>query len=380
MDYNRRMSDVLPPPLWIDRPEDLERLIPLLLAEPRLAVDTESNSLHAYREQVCLIQFSTPAADYLLDPLSLSDLSPLAPLFAHPGIEKIFHAAEYDLICLKRDFGFQVVNIFDTMQSARILRYPQVGLDALLGIKYGLHLNKRYQKANWAERPLSSEMLNYARLDTRYLVRLRDDLQAELQAAGLWPLAQEEFVRLSKLEGSGRAETSSWERLSRSAKLNDRQLALLKALCDWRDQTAERLGRPAFKVIDDKRLIAIAMAAPPRPGDLNGMLSDYQRRRFGAEILRAAESSSNTPPPRRARFPRPGAAFLERSNALGQWRKRQAQKLHLESDIILPRVWMQTIAEQAPRTLEELAALMPDSPWRLEKFGPEILKVIKEIP
>ncbi len=373
------MPAPLPPPVWIDRPEVLQHILPILLNEPRLAVDTESNSLHAYREQVCLIQFSTPAADYLLDPLELLDLSPLAPLFANPGIEKVFHAAEYDLICLKRDFGFQVVNIFDTMQSARILRYPQVGLDALLGVKYGLQVDKRYQKANWGARPLSPEMLNYARLDTHYLLRLRDDLQAELEAKELWQLAREEFIRLSKLDGNGRADIPAWERVSRGARLTDRQLAILKALCEWRDQTAERLGRPAFKVIDDKRLTAIAAAAPRQLNDLVGTLTEYQRRRFGPEILRAVKTGSSAPPPPRPRSPRPKPVFLDRANALGQWRKRQAQKLHLESDIVLPKAWMQAIAERAPRTLDELDTLMPESPWRLEKFGPAILQVIQDI-
>jgi ribonuclease D len=372
------MSDLLPPPVWVDRPEVLQNLLPVLLSEPRLAVDTESNSLHAYREQVCLIQFSTPQTDYLIDPLALSDLSPLAPLFADPNIEKIFHAAEYDLICLKRDFGCQVTNIFDTMQSARILGYPQVGLDALLTIKYGIHLEKRYQKADWGARPLSPEMLNYARLDTHYLLRLRDDLQAELEAANLSQLAREEFIRLSKLDGNGKTESPTWERIGRGAKLTDRQLAVLKALCDWRDQVAERLDRPAFKVLDEKRLIALSQALPRQPEDLAPLLSQYQQQRFGPEILRAVKTGLSAPPPSRQRSRRPNDAVLARLKALSQWRKQQAQALGLESDLILPKAWMQTIAERAPHTLDELANLMPESPWRLEKFGYAILTILEK--
>ena len=103
-----------------------------LTAQPRLAVDTESNSLHAYREQVCLIQFTTPSKDYVIDPLALPDMGALGPIFSNPNIEKIFHASEYDLICLRRDFNFQFVNLFDTMHAARVLGYPYVGLDNLL--------------------------------------------------------------------------------------------------------------------------------------------------------------------------------------------------------------------------------------------------------
>lgn len=371
------MSFLLPPPVWVDQPTALEHLARELLSQPRLAVDTESNSLHAYHEQVCLIQFSTPKTDYLLDPLDLVDLSPLAPLFADPKIEKVFHAVEYDIICLKRDFGFEIVNIFDTMQSARILGYTQVGLDALLGLKFGLQVDKRYQKADWAYRPLTQEMLNYARLDTHYLFQLRDQLQVELEAAGRWDLAREEFVRMAKLSGNSKLEVPSWHRVAGAHKLDSRQLAILKELCDWRGETAERLARPAFKVVDDRRLAAIALAKPERSDEFEGILTEYQRRRFGPELLRAVKRGQEAPPVSRPRPVRPKQVFLYRSNALSQWRKQLGQKLHMESDIILPKGWMQAIAEQNPRSLEELAALMPDSPWRLENFGAEILKAIR---
>ena len=372
------MSSPLPPPVWIDRPEALLRILPVLLDQPRLAVDTESNSLHAYREQVCLIKFSTPAADYLLDPLALPDLSPLAPLFANPKIEKVFHAIEYDIICLKRDFGFEVANIFDTMQAARILGEKQVGLDAILAAKMGIVINKKYQKADWADRPLSPEMLNYARLDTHYLLPLRDILQTKLAATGRWDLAREEFVRMAKLNGNDRIEVPAWQRVAGSHKLDGRQLAILKELCDWRDQAARKLARPAFKVVDDKRLLAITLLANPKYTDgYKEILTDYQRRRFGTEILRALKRGLESPPLSRPRPARPKQVYLNRANALSQWRKQAARKLHVESDIVLPRAWMQAIAEQNPRSRAELAALMPDSPWRLERFGEEILKAIR---
>ena len=199
--------------------DSLSKLARDLSSQPRLAVDTESNSLHAYREQVCLIQFSTANTDYLVDPLALPDLSAIAPLFSNPGIEKVFHAVEYDQICLKRDFGITFVNIFDTMQAARILGYKQVGLDAMLAEKLDLILDKRYQKADWGERPLSPEMLNYARLDTHHLLDLRDSLQAELQQRGRWELACEEFTRLAAGTGNTKADLPAWQRVKGTQRL-----------------------------------------------------------------------------------------------------------------------------------------------------------------
>ena len=134
---------------------------------------------------MCLIQFSTPDNDYLIDTIALSDLSQLAPIFGSPEIVKVFHAAEYDLICLKRDYHFQFNNIFDTMLAARILSYPAFGLGSIFKEKFGLEMDKRYQKADWAKRPMSAEMLSYARLDTHYLIELRDILQKELTSQGI---------------------------------------------------------------------------------------------------------------------------------------------------------------------------------------------------
>jgi ribonuclease D len=154
-------------------------------------------------------------------------------------------------------------------------------------------------------------------------------------------------------------------------------LAVLKELCDWRDITASRMDRPAFKVIDDRRLSAVAQELPGSLNTLGKFLTPHQVHRFGSEILRAVSRGRHAGPVERPpHTPRPSGAFLRRMDLLNQWRKGSAQKHHLESDIILPKCWMHAIAEKNPQTMEKLAALMPDSPWRLEKFGGEILKII----
>src|SRR5512134_640758 len=134
-------NQVLPPPVWVDKPHTYKQMLADLVTQTRVAVDTESNSLHAYREQVCLVQFSTRKTDYVVDPLALHDLRSLGPIFNNSRIEKIFHAAEYDLICLRRDFGFEFSNLFDTMHGARVLGYPFVGLDNLLAEKFQFEMD-----------------------------------------------------------------------------------------------------------------------------------------------------------------------------------------------------------------------------------------------
>lgn len=370
-------AEILPPPVWIATPSALKELVEELERWTRIAVDTESNSLHAFHEQLCLIQFSTPKTDYLVDPLALDDLSPLASIFANLQIEKIFHAVEYDLVCLKRDSDITVANLFDTMQAARILGYKRVGLDSVLEEKLGIKLDKKYQKADWGERPLAREMLNYARLDTHHLLDLRDRLKTELQIRGRWELACEEFVRLALGNGNGKAEVPAWQRVKGVQKFSDRQLTILQELCAWREKHARHMNRPPFKVIDERRLVSIIQALPVTQDDLAAIgLTARQIQLYGYEILHAVKRGKQTPLINRPHSIRPNQAFLDRLNVLSEWRKTAGRRISVESDIILPKNWMHLIAERNPKNLHDLAALMPNAPWRMGQFGEEILKVL----
>src|SRR6185503_6043952 len=280
-------NHILPPPVWVDKPEPLNKMLGDLTAQPRLAVDTESNSLHAYREQVCLIQFTTPTRDYVIDPLALHDMSALGPIFSNPNIEKIFHAAEYDLICLRRDFGFQFSNLFDTMHAARVLGYQFVGLDNLLAEKFQFEMDKRHQKADWAVRPLTPAQLDYARLDTHFLFDLRDVLENELKERDRTKIAFEDFVRACHMElPKEKLNGSAWKRFSLRKDISPRELTVLSELCVSRDHIAERMNRPVFKVVSDAILIDIARNLPEKDVDLAGLgLSPKQIHLWGSEIL-----------------------------------------------------------------------------------------------
>lgn len=367
----------LPPPIWVASAEALSRLVEDLQRQPLFAVDTEANSLHAYREQVCLLQFSTPENDYILDPLTLPDLSALVPVFSNPAIEKVFHAAEYDLIGLKRDFGIEARSIFDTMQAARLLGYRRVGLDAMLAARFGLRVDKRYQKANWARRPLPPEWLDYARLDTHYLLPLREALYTELKACGREALAKEEFARLARPKDPCASPPPLWQRLNGAQGLDERALAILKELCLWREREARRLNRPVFKVLSEKTLIALARLAPRTHRDLQQAgLTERQIRGFGDEILNAVLRGKASPPVVRSRPARPSQAYLHRLERLRRWRQSVGRRLGLESDLVLPREYLYAIAERAPQSYDELATILQDSPWRLQHFGQEILRLV----
>jgi ribonuclease D len=382
--YNNRVSvKKLPKPILITRQEALKDLVELLNRQAIIAVDTESNSLHAYQEQVCLIQFSTMQSDYLVDPLLLEDLSPLRPVFENGSIEKVFHAAEYDVYCLKRDFDFEFRNLFDTMLAARILGREGVGLGTLLEEEFDVHLEKRYQRANWGQRPLPSYLLAYARMDTHYLIELRNRLRAALLQAGLWSLASEDFRRLTELSSNGKTNedpTAGCWRVSGAYDLSPQKVAVLVELCRYRDKVARNIDRPLFKVISDSTLLAIAERVPhdlEALGQLPGM-SRRQLERHGKALLAVVQRGLDADPVYPPRSPRPSEAFLGRVEALRRWRKDTAEQMGVKSDVILPRDLMNAIAEQNPRGIEDLETVLEEVPWRLKNFGGQIMKVLGE--
>jgi ribonuclease D len=375
-------NESLPKPVMITRPQALRKMANQLVSEPILAVDTESNSLYAYQERVCLIQFSTSQEDFLVDPLALDDLSPLEPIFSDPKIEKIFHAAEYDLITLKRDFKFDFKNLFDTMVAARILGWEKIGLGSILKAEFDVELNKRYQRANWGRRPIPAEMMDYARLDTHYLIPLRYRMKSELKSIGRWPLAEEDFARLRYVNGRDPEDVPEpcW-RVRGAYDLNPQQAAVLLKLCYYRTEVAKSINRPVFKVIGDKTLLAIAEACPRTKKELQEVspLSQKQYQRHAKGLLNAVDEGLAAKPTYPPRSPRPDDDFLARLDALRSWRKSTGKDLQVKSDVILPRDVMNTIAARNPGDVDELAAIMAELPWRLERFGGQILAELAEV-
>ena len=370
----------LPKPTFVNTPNKLEKMIADLMKEPIVAVDTESNSLYAYQERVCLIQFSIPERDFLVDPLSVFDLSALGPLFASPEIEKIFHAAEYDLIMLDQDFGFELSNLFDTMVAARILGWKAVGLGSILQDQFGIQVQKKYQRANWGRRPLPDEMLTYAQLDTHYLIPLRKRIKDELEKTGRWSLAQEDFERGCQVNTNHNQRDSAdcW-RINGARDLRGHQLAVLQELCEYRDQIAQSSDRPLFKVINNSTLYNIAEACPRSSRELEAVkgLSHKQVRWLGRGLLSAVQRGLEAKQtPKIPHKPRPSDAYLLRVEKLRQWRKNTGRAMGVESDVVLPKDLLYEFAETNPKNFGQVAEIMSAVPWRLAQFGDQIFSLL----
>jgi ribonuclease D len=372
------MDARLPDPVWVSTATDFQEMLDELLRSTIVAVDTESNSLFAYHERVCLVQISTQIKDYLVDPLVV-DIKDLHDLFSSTRIEKVFHAAEYDIICLRRDYQFTFSNIFDTMIASRLLKKAALGLGACLEEDFGVTVDKRHQRADWGERPIKESMLEYARMDTHFLIPLRELRAAELKSAGLWELAQEDFRRLAASNGSLPVKPDCWS-VAGKEKLEPQQMAVLQGLVEYRKRVAELIDRPVFKVMSDQSLVALARALPQNRSQLDsgGALSDKQLHRYGHDLLSVIRQGKEHPIPRRKPNHRPSEEYLRRYEKLKRWRVEKATGLGLESDVILPKDIMRGISDLNEVNRRSLQEVMQSTPWRFKQYGTMILKLLED--
>lgn len=371
------------PPVLVTDSRDLSVMLEQAADAPIIGVDTESNSLHAYYHRICLIQVSLPGIDYVVDPLSC-DAGPMGELFADPRREKIFHAAENDILGLKRDFGFEFANLFDTMMAARIMGWPQAGLAAILEEGFGVKLDKRLQRTNWGRRPLRPEELAYAQLDTHYLLPLREQQARALKECGRWEEAQEAFERLLTVEWTEKPfdEDGFW-RINGARNLSGRELAVLRELYLYREEQAQRQDRPPFKVLDNRVLLAISRRQPDNFRSLRWLLgiSAEQARRYGNDILAAVARGQNETPPRPPQRTnkgngRPDPATRARYDALRNWRTQRAEQRGVDPDVILTNDALMTIARSAPVSADALAATNVMGSWKLQEYAESILQVL----
>lgn len=277
-------------PRLISGPEEFQRLIGRLRKVDRLAVDTESNSFHAYRPRICLIQLSTEEDDYIVDPLALEDLEPLGEIFQEPAIEKILHACENDLTALYCDFRFSFRTIFDTAVAYRLLGHRRVGLATILAEELGVTTNKNLQRYNWEKRPLTGEQLAYAQLDTHFLIELRQRLHRRLLERDLWEAARRRF---SHLEKTRPRPPKPWNpegylRLKGADTLPPASLRALRGLYAYRENLARKTNRAPFRIMTNEVLLRLARALPRDRAGLNAMhgLPSRFKGKAAEELLR----------------------------------------------------------------------------------------------
>jgi ribonuclease D len=373
------------PEPWVRTRDELERLAEDLRGGRTVALDSESDSLHHHREKVCLIQVAAEGGrTWLVDPLLLRDLAPLAPLIADPGVTKVFHGADYDVTTMKRDFGFTFAGLFDTMIAARFLGLPAVGLQAVAQSELGVALTKDSQKDDWSRRPLTPTQERYARDDVRHLLVLRERLAGKLAELGRLSWVEEECDAVAALEPARRrSEPDAWQRIKGVRQLPPRAREVVKHVHAWREAMAEATDIPAFRLLNTEALFALARTPPRSEADLRGVRAIWPRLRAQAPALLEAVARALATPdaalpviPPSPRPPQVPPETKRRIDLLRAWRTKEAAGLALDIAIVLPQRLLERVAEANPRTVEALSRIEGLRRWRVEALGASMVAAL----
>lgn len=355
-----------------------------LAGETSLALDTEASSFHRFHERIGLIQLSNRKDTWLIDPLAVTDVGELGTLLGSESGETVIHDADYDLRLLKHMYGFRVRHIFDTLIAAELINEPELGLASLMLKYFDIKLDKRFQKADWCKRPLTQDMLDYAAMDTRHLIALRDEMTARLKAKGRWDWALEEFDLLTELPFQAKEdELPGFLRIKGAKALRPKELAILKELHAWRDQVAVKLDRAAFMVLGNDVLLSLAKAPVNNLAELAAMkgVGASAISKYGEAILAALHRGLATPKDQWPRLERPkrhprDPQLEDRMKRLKAMRDKLAIDHELRPGIVAANHLLMDIALAKPATIGELLAIPPMRRYQAEVFGPELLGAI----
>jgi len=371
-------------PSYIDTTRGADRFLAAVEQSTTVAVDTEGASFHRFVDRIYLLQMSTREITAVLDPLAIGKPAALGRILESDTIEKVFHDADYDLRLLHQDYAWNTRKLFDTRVASQLLGIRAFGLAALLERSFGLKLDKKHQRADWSMRPLPKDMLDYASQDTMYLLELRDRLAGELETAGRWSWAQEEFERLEGTRWEQPdGEDNGYMRVKGARDLGRRELALFRELVRFRDGIARELDRATFRVAGNEALFAVAKEAPRTMEALSaikGVPRGIAERR-GAEMLAAVKRGLDVPEDQLPKFPRAprwdrDADFDNHVNALRAAREEAAQRLGLDPGFLCAREKLEAIARKKPKTLEELAEIPDLRRWQIDVLGAAFLKAV----
>lgn len=376
-------------PLMVSDQETFERIVKQSLNVKHAAFDIESNGFYHYPERVCLIQLAVRDQIFLIDPLALDDFTVLSTLFSDETVEKIFHAADYDIRSLDRDWGMRIHNLFDTGIAAAFIGSDRRGLAAVLKEYLNIEIikNKKLQRADWSQRPLSQELTNYATEDVRYLKSLRDVLWQKLEQLGRTSWVEEEFSRLSAIKYT--PQNTEWGFLSIKGNrtLDGRGLAILRSLYNFREDEAVNRDRPPFKIFPDSVLISLASSPETDLTKIKG-IGRYAHNPSAKGIAAAITSGINStrvrrPPKTNSRFNFDPASkgrgnSNERLKLLKEWRFAHGNDLKIDASLLWPANSLKRLSKY-PESIGSELECTEIRKWQKIEFADSLTRFVDSI-
>jgi ribonuclease D len=348
---------------------------------PFVTVDTEFMRERTYWPQLCLVQLARPGEAemdaVIIDPLAEGiDLAPLFELMVDKNVVKVFHAARQDVEIFHNLGGLIPEPMFDTQVAAMVCGYgDQVGYETLVRRIAKADLDKSSRFTDWARRPLSQKQLDYALGDVTHLRQIYLTLSERLNETGRGHWVAEEMAILTAPTTYFTEPGEAWRRV-KARSHSPKYLAVVRALAQWRETSAQARDVPRSRVLKDDALLEIASARPKTPeelGKLRLIQREARRPEVASGIVAAVAEGEACPPDDRPSLPpapqrRQGSAAI--SDMLRVFLKARAEKLGVASKLIASSADLDALAGEENPDLPALKG------WRREVFGDDALRVM----
>ena len=367
----------------ISSDEELVNICHKLKTKQQIAMDLEADSMHHFKERVCLIQIADDTENILIDPLCLTDFSPLQQFCEDPDIIKVFHGADFDIRSLERDFNLHIHTLFDTEIACRFLGIQRRSLAALLKKHFNLCLDKRFQKTDWSKRPLSEEMIAYSINDVAHLLALSQILKKKLEDCGRLAWAQEEFYLQTLVKHDNNNTAPLFVKFKGAGRMSRRSLAVLEQLLQVRMELAQQKDLPLFKIMGAEAVSRMATIRPATLPELkqSKALSPKQIGMYGSKCIEAIRKGLSLPASALPAYPRKKAPEVlpeisGRIRALKEMREDMSKKIGMEPGFLINNAMITAIAATSPTTIQELMELEGARQWQMNILGKEILHIL----
>lgn len=364
----------MPPVTYVATPDDLAVCVKALKSARLIALDTEFVGEHTYYPALALVQLAARGHIWLVDPVALPDLTPLAAPLSNPKITVIMHDAEIDLQVMARASGATLPHPFDTQLAAAFVGLTEnTGLASLVATLLGQHLAKGQQVSDWLKRPLSDKQLQYAAVDVLYLEAIYKLLHRRLARLDrMGPLEEEMATRRERWLAPPDL-ACKFRGMLEGQNLSVRQHAAVAALLSWRETTAQTRNIPRRHVLHDDTLMLIALGLPASYDELKGFRQVPEKavKRYGEEILRLCREALALPDERRP-LPRQrrldGEGVAARMPFVKMAAEALANEAHIASGLIARAKELEELCRYSRHqaTPPDLPALMG---WRGELVG-----------
>ncbi len=362
---------------------DLEQACKGLSGEKIMGVDLEADSMHCFKEKICLIQIAAQDRAFVVDPFLIQNFSPFIALLENPDIIKVFHGADFDVRSLDREFNARIENLFDTEIACRFLNIRERGLAALLMENFDVYVDKKFQKIDWAQRPLADIMIAYSVGDVAHLIELHARLRDRLEKMGRLSWAQEEFEAQAQVKYESNHQLPLFRRFKGAGKMDNRSLAVLENLLQVRMDIAEKKDQPLYKIISSQSILGLTSHRPltiEKMIDIKA-LSRKQAGMYGHLCEQAISSAlalphQELPSYPKIAMPRKDPKVLERIQRLKKMREKLSLSIGMEPGFLINNNLITTLAFANPCTREALEQINEIRNWQRQALGEEIIKTL----